>query len=201
MSKGAPGVRFAQLERETPETRVEVVLDLDGGSRQDVNTGIGFFDHLLMAMAFHGALNLGLTAEGNLDVDDLHTVHDVGVLLGRAVAQALEESDPIERFSSNHTPVSEALVLVAVDLNGRGQAFVDVPFTRPRIGSMATETVREFFQALAANSGATIHLRKVTGDNDHHVCEAIFKGFGRALRDAVRRTERRPGAPVSKGKL
>ncbi|HRI42876.1 MAG TPA: imidazoleglycerol-phosphate dehydratase [Fimbriimonadaceae bacterium] len=201
MSKGAPGVRFAQLDRETPETRVEVVLDLDGGTRQDVSTGIGFFDHLLMAMAFHGALDLGVTAEGNLEIDDLHTVQDVGLLLGRAIAQALEESDPIERFASNHMPVSEALVLVAVDLNGRGQAFVEIPFSRPRIGAMATETVREFFQAVAANSGATIHLRKIAGDNDHHVCEAVFKGFGRTLRDATRRNERRPGAPVSKGKL
>jgi imidazoleglycerol-phosphate dehydratase len=201
MSKGAPGVRFAQLDRETPETRVEVVLDLDGGSRQDVSTGIGFFDHLLTAMAFHGALDLGVSAEGNLQVDDLHTVQDVGVLLGRAIAQALEESEPIERFASHHMPVSDALVLVAVDVNSRGQAFVEVPVSRPRIGAMATETVREFFQAVAANSGATIHLRKIAGENDHHVCEALFKGFGRALRDAVRRTERRGGAPAAKGKL
>lgn len=200
MAKGQTTVRYAEIDRETNETRVNVVLDLDAGSRQDIHTGIPFFDHMLTQMAFHGHLNLGITAEGDLGVDDHHTVEDVGIVLGKALRQALAESEPIVRYASNHTPMDESLVLVAIDLSGRGQLHFDVPFTRDRIGTMATESVREFFMGLAVHGALTIHIHKVSGVNDHHLCEAIFKGFGRALFEATRCTDRH-GAPTTKGKF
>src|SRR5688572_33511192 len=165
MGKGQTTVRYAEIDRETNDTRVNVVLDLDAGSKQDIHTGIPFFDHMLTQMAFHGHLNLGVTAEGDLGVDDHHTVEDVGIVLGKALRQALAESDPIVRYASNHTPMDEALVLVAIDFSGRGQCHFDVEFKRDRIGSMSTESIREFFSGLAVHGGVTIHIRKVAGLN------------------------------------
>jgi len=198
MSKEAPGVRYAEIFRETSETRIQVVLDLDGGTRRDITTGIGFFDHMLAQLAFHGQMDLGISAEGDLHIDDHHTVEDVGIVLGNALAQALDQSDAIERYGSNHTPMDEALVLVAVDFSGRGGLYYDVGFTRDKIGDLSTECIREFFRALASHGGITLHLRKVTGSNDHHICEALFKGLGQAVHQATRRTDRR-GAASTKG--
>lgn len=200
MSKGAPGVRYAEVDRDTRETRVHVVLDLDGGSRQDIDTGIQFFDHMLELMAFHGRLDLGVRAEGDLQVDDHHTVEDVGIVLGKAISRALEESEPIERYASNHTAMDEALVLVAIDVSGRGRFHGDLPFTRDRLGQMSTENVAEFFRSLCLHAGMTMHLRRLASENDHHLCEAAFKGFGIALHAATRRSERR-GTPSTKGKI
>ena len=200
MSKEAPGVRYAELYRETSETRVQVVLDLDGGTRRDVSTGIGFFDHMLILMAFHGQFDIGINAEGDLEVDDHHTVEDVGIMLGKAFRQALDQSDPIERYGNNHTPMDEALILVALDFSGRGVLTFDVPFTLEKIGDLSTECVREFFRAFSSNAGLTLHLHKITGVNDHHVCEALFKGLGRALFQATRRSDRR-GVASTKGSL
>ena len=200
MSKGQTTVRYAEIDRETSETRVNLVLDLDAGSRQDIRTGIGFFDHMLTQLAFHGHLNLGVAADGDLGVDDHHTVEDVGIVFGKALRQALLESDPIVRYASNHTPMDEALVLVAIDISGRGQCHFEADFKRDRIGSMSTEAIREFFTGFAVHGGLTIHVHRVAGLNDHHVCEAIFKGFGRALFDATRCTDRH-GAPTTKGRF
>lgn len=199
MSKNPPGVRFAEIYRETAETRIQLVLDLDGGTRRDISTGIAFFDHMLSQMAFHGQFDVGISAEGDLEIDDHHTVEDVGIVLGKAFAQALDNSDPIERYSSNHTPMDEALVLFAVDISGRGMLTYDVPFKREHIGGLSTECVREFFRAFATHSGMTIHIRYVAGENEHHICEAIFKAFGRAIREATRKSERR-GSTSTKGK-
>lgn len=193
-------MRFAELDRETKETRVNVVLDLDGGTRQDISTGVGFFDHMLELMAFHGLLDVGIKAEGDLHVDDHHTVEDVGIVLGRALRQCLVESDPIVRYSSNHTPMDDALVLVALDLSGRGSLHYDVAFARHFLGELSTECVHEFFAAMAAHGGINIHIRKIAGVNDHHVCEAIFKGVGRALHEATRKADRRT-VSSTKGKL
>jgi imidazoleglycerol-phosphate dehydratase len=200
MSKGTPGVRYAEVERETEETRVQVVLDLDGGTKQDLSTGIGFFDHMLGLFAFHGRVDLGIKAEGDLHVDDHHLVEDVGIVLGSAIREALRETENIARFGSTHTPMDEALVLCAVDLSGRGHLFYDLPFRRELLGDLSTENVREFFRALALHSGMTIHLRKVCGDNDHHLCEAAFKGFGLALLQATQPAERQGGVST-KGKI
>lgn len=198
MSKETSGVRFAELYRETAETRVQVVLDLDGGTRRDVLTGIGFFDHMLHQLAFHGQFDLGLSVEGDLDVDDHHTVEDSGIMLGRAMAQALENSEPIVRYGSNMTPMDEALVMVSLDFSGRGILAFDAPFTRDKIGDLSTECVREFFRALATHGKITLHIKKLAGENDHHLCEAIFKGVGQAIFQATRKSERY-GSTSTKG--
>jgi imidazoleglycerol-phosphate dehydratase len=198
MSKGAPGVRYAEIYRETSETRIQIVLDLDGGTRRDITTGIAFFDHMLQQMAFHGQIDVGIGVEGDLQIDDHHTVEDVGIVLGQALSQALGD-EPIERYGSNHTAMDEALALTAIDVSGRGVLAFDVPWKRERIGELSTECVREFFRALSMHSGITLHIRKVAGENDHHVCEAIFKGFGLALYQATRHTDRR-GSTSTKGR-
>ena len=198
MSKEAPGVRYAEIYRETKETRIQIVLDLDGGTRRDITTGIGFLDHMLAQLAFHGQVDIGISAEGDLDIDDHHTAEDVGIVLGQALRQALDQSEAIERYGSNITPMDEALVIVALDFSGRGGLYYDVPFTRDKIGDLSTECIREFFKALAMHGGITLHLRKVAGENNHHICEAMFKGIGQALHQATRRSERR-GSSSTKG--
>ncbi|MBX3111389.1 MAG: imidazoleglycerol-phosphate dehydratase HisB [Fimbriimonadaceae bacterium] len=200
MSKGAPGVRYAELDRETKETKVRVVLDLDGGTRQDVDTGVGFFDHMLTLMAFHGMFDLGVKAEGDLDVDDHHTVEDVGIVLGDAFRKALVESTSLNRYASNHTPMDEALVLVAVDLSGRSHLTFDLRLKRESIGGMSTESVKEFLTAFVRHANLTLHVHQIAGENDHHVIEAVFKGLGRALFAATRTNERK-GVPSTKGAL
>ncbi len=199
MSKIVPSVRYAEVDRETAETTIHAVLDLDGGSRQDVSTGIGFFDHMLQQMAFHGFMNLGLAVEGDLQVDDHHTIEDIGIVIGQAIREALQ-GGAIDRFASNHSVMDESLVLVALDISGRGILTFDCPFHREKIGEMSTECVREFFRALCAHACITLHIRKVAGENDHHTCEAIFKGFGRALHAATRMVDRRTPSST-KGKL
>ena len=194
MSKETPGVRYAEIYRETKETRIQVVLDLDGGTRRDITTGIGFFDHMLTQLAFHGQFDVGISVEGDLEVDDHHTVEDVGIVVGKALSQAVDQSELIERYGSNLTAMDEALVMVAVNFSGRGALYYDVAFTREKIGELSTECVREFFRALAAHSGITLHLRKIAGDNNHHICEALFKGFGQAIHQATRRSDRRGGS-------
>lgn len=200
MSKGAPGVRYAELDRETKETKVHLVLDLDGGTRQDIDTGVGFFDHMLTLMAFHGLFDLGVKAEGDLDVDDHHTVEDVGIVLGDAFRKALVESTSLNRYASNHTPMDEALVLVAVDLSGRGHLTYNVELRRNDIGGMSTESVKEFLIAFARHANITVHVHKLAGENDHHIVEAVFKGLGRALHSATRTNDRK-GVPSTKGSL
>ncbi|MCX7800344.1 MAG: imidazoleglycerol-phosphate dehydratase HisB [Fimbriimonadales bacterium] len=200
MSQSAKGVRFAELYRETKETRVSVVVDLDGGSKQDVSTGIGFLDHMLALLAFHGRLDVGIDAEGDLHVDDHHTAEDVGIVLGRAIRDALQDSDPIERFGEALVPMDEALVQIALDFSGRGMLFFHHDFRRERVGELSTECVREFLRAVAAHGGITLHVRVLAGENDHHVIEAVFKGVGLALHRATRRSDR-PGSTSTKGTI
>jgi imidazoleglycerol-phosphate dehydratase len=199
MSKNAPNVRYAEVERETGETCVRIALDFDGGTRRDISTGIRFFDHMLDQMAFHGRVDIGIAAEGDLDVDDQHTVKDVGICLGQAIGEAVQ-SGSIVRYASNLTPMDDALLMVALDFSGRGQLFFDVSFAREKIGDLATENIRQFFTMVATHAGLTIHIRKVAGENDHHVAEAIFKGVGLALHEATRTVERR-GPSSTKGKI
>ena len=191
MSKSAPGVRYAEVERETSETHIQVVIDLDGGTRRDATTGIGFFDHLLQQFAFHGQIDLGIGAEGDLEVDEHHLVEDTGIVLGQAIAQALDQEEQVMRYGNNMTPMDDALVLVSIDISGRGNLFWDVPFARERIGDLATESVQEFFGAVARHAGITLHMRKIAGHNDHHLCIALFRGFGLALTQASKRLERK----------
>ena len=200
MSKSAPGVRFAEVDRETKETRIHVVLDIDGGTKQDISTGIGFFDHMLHLMAFHGQFDVGIEAEGDLHIDDHHTVEDVGIVLGRAFRDALEASGPIERYGSCHMVMEEALILVALDISGRSGLFFEIEFSRETVGGLATENIKEFLRAFTANAGFTIHVQKLAGSNDHHVIEGIFKGLGRVLEQATRKAERRNGVST-KGRI
>lgn len=200
MSKGAPGVRYAEVDRETSETKIHLVLDLDGGNRCDVATGVPFLDHMLHQLAFHGRIDLGVSVDGDQHVDDHHSVEDVGIALGLAIRKALVDAPAITRFASNHTSMDDALVLVAVDLSGRPFLGWNVEFRRESIGDLATENIREFFQAVSSHAGMNIHVHKISGINDHHVCEAVFKGFGLALHAATVRSERK-GPASTKGSL
>jgi imidazoleglycerol-phosphate dehydratase len=198
MSKGTPGVRYAEVERETRATRVHVVLDLDGGTRRDISTGIHFFDHMLSEMAFHGQFDVGVVAEGDLEVDDHHTAVDVGIVLGQAVVQALESDESIIRFGSASVAAESALVLASIDLGGHGSLHTDLDFERDRMGGLSGQSVIEFFRTFAIYGQMTLHLRRLAGQNDHNLCEAAFKAVGLALHEAIQRTERR-GSSASKG--
>lgn len=191
MSKGTPGVRYAEVERESRTARVQAILDLDGGTRQDISTGIHFLDHMLNETAFHGRIDIGLTAEGDLEVDDHHSAVDVGLVLGEAIRTASEGDDGIARFGSATVPTEDALVQVSIDLRGRGSLYYNLRFERDRIGGLSSQSVREFFRALAIEAHATLHIRHLAGDNDHHICEAAFKALGLAIHMAAERTERR----------
>lgn len=185
MSKPPQGVRYGEVDRETSETKIHLVLDLDSGCKVNVTTGIGFFDHMLSLFGYHAGIGLGISAEGDYGVDDHHTVEDVGICLGSALRQALQGSGGNERYGQWLLPMDEALVLVAMDISGRGVLGFDVAWKRERLGSLATENVREFLRAFTSAAGVTLHVKKLAGENDHHVCEAIFKGMGRAFRMAI----------------
>lgn len=177
--------RTAAVERRTLETAIEVAVNLDGTGQVDVSTGLGFFDHMLTAFGRHSRLDLTVRAEGDLQVDGHHTVEDTGIVLGQALAQALGDKRGITRFGSSFVPMDEALVLAALDISGRGQLHWDVEVPFGMVGDFDTQLAREFFIALAANAGITLHMRQLAGDNVHHILEAAFKACGRAVRQAV----------------
>ena len=178
-------MRTAVIDRQTKETEIRCVLDLDGNGRADIATGIGFFDHMLELLAFHSGFDLSMKARGDLDVDDHHTVEDCGIALGQAFREALGERIGIERYGFFLLPMDEALAEVALDISGRPFLVFDCEFTRDQIGIMATEMVEEFMRAFAFNAGITLHVSLRHGKNDHHKAEAIFKGLGHALHKAV----------------
>ena len=177
--------REATIIRTTAETDIAVTVNLDGTGRADVASGIGFFDHMLSALARHSRMDLAVRVAGDLEVDGHHSVEDAGIVLGQALREALGDKAGIARFGSAFVPMDEALVLAALDISGRGQLHwaVDVPFGM--VGDFDTQLAREFFIALAANAGITLHVRQLAGDNVHHILEAAFKACGRALREAV----------------
>lgn len=178
-------MRAAEVSRTTTETDIRLTLNLDGSGQSDIHTGIGFLDHMLTLFARHANFDLALICKGDTWVDDHHSVEDIGITLGAAFREALKDKRGICRYASLALPMDEALVLVAVDISGRGQAFTDLTFPSEKIGSFDTELVKEFFLALAANAGITLHVRKLAGENSHHIAEAAFKGLGHALRAAV----------------
>lgn len=193
--------RTAKAVRATAETDIGLSVDLDGTGVADVETGIGFFDHMLCALARHSLIDLTVRAKGDLEVDDHHTVEDTGIVLGRALAEALGDKRGIRRFGSALVPLDEALVLCAVDVSGRGELYWDVPIGPAKVGTFDTELGREFFGGLAREAGVTLHLRLISGQNAHHILEATFKAFARALRAAVERDPRVDGVPSTKGSL
>jgi imidazoleglycerol-phosphate dehydratase len=193
--------RSAEVERKTAETLVSVFLDLDGSGRTELRTGVGFLDHMLSHVAVHGFKDLKVEAKGDLHVDAHHTVEDVGIALGQALARALGDRKGICRFGEATVPMDEALAQVVIDLSGRPHLSYEDGLGTGMLGGMDVELVREFFEGFARNSGATLHVRALSGRNAHHVVEAIFKAFGRALDAATRREPRRVGVPSTKGSL
>ena len=195
-------MRSAQIERKTAETDVRLTLSLDGTGHAQINTGVGFLDHMLTLFAAHGRFDLSVSCAGDTQVDDHHSVEDVGIALGDAVAQALGEKRGIRRYGSMLLPMDEALVLCAVDLSGRSCLRMQAAFPSQKIGTFDTELVEEFFTAFARRAGVTLHLRQLDGTNSHHIAEAMFKAFGRALSEAVSLDARLAGEiPSTKGAL
>lgn len=194
--------RTATVFRETRETRIRVELDLDGSGQAQVNTGIGFLDHMLDHIARHGLFDLRVEAEGDLHVDTHHTTEDVAICLGRAFDEALQERRGIVRMGQAIVPMDEALALVAVDLSGRPHAALDISFSGERLGNLPTEMIPHFLHSFALEARLTLHIRLLAGQNDHHRAEAIFKALARALMAATRIESRLVGEiPSTKGVL
>jgi imidazoleglycerol-phosphate dehydratase len=194
--------RTATISRTTTETEISLTLALDGSGQAEIDTGIGFLDHMLAAVARHGLFDLTVRAAGDLQIDCHHTTEDVGIVLGRAFAQAVDDKRGIGRFGHAVVPMDEALAEAVVDLSGRPFLAWDVSFERPRIGEMDTELFEEFFRAFAMNALLTLHMTRRAGHNAHHVAEACFKAAARALRMAVTPDPRAPDTiPSTKGAL
>lgn len=193
--------RTAKAVRGTAETDIGISVDLDGTGAADVETGVGFFDHMLCALARHSLVDLTIRVKGDLEVDDHHTVEDTGIVLGHALREALGDKRGIRRFGSALVPLDEALVMAAVDISGRGELYWDVPIGPDKVGTFDTELGHEFFAGLAREAGVTLHLRLVCGQNAHHILEATFKAAARALREAVEPDPRVEGVPSTKGSL
>jgi len=193
--------RTATVTRTTKETDITLSIDLDGTGAAAVVTGVPFFDHMLDAFGRHGLFDLTLTATGDLAVDAHHTVEDVGIVLGQAIAQALGDKSGIRRFGDSAVPMDEALVLAAVDISGRGGLIYEIEVPIEFIGTFDTTLAKEFLYALATNAGLTLHLHSVAGENSHHIIEAAFKATARALRQAVELDPRVTGIPSTKGSL
>lgn len=195
-------MRSATLTRKTAETSISVTLNLDGTGAYDNQTGVGFFDHMLDQLARHSLIDLTIRADGDLHIDDHHTVEDVGITLGQALAQVLGDKSGIRRYGSCVLPMDDAQLRAALDLSARPYLIFNVTFPTAKIGTFDTELVREFFQALASHGGITLHIDKLHGINSHHIAEAAFKAVARALRDAVEVDPRRSDAvPSTKGAL
>jgi imidazoleglycerol-phosphate dehydratase len=198
---GAMEVRSGEVHRKTNETDIRVTVLLEGSGLADVQTGVGFFDHMLNHAAQHSLIDVTVAARGDLEVDDHHTVEDVGIALGKALAQALGDRAGITRYGHAIVPMDEAVAACALDISGRGLSVCKLRPSSERIGEFATELAPEFFRAVAHNAGITLHIDQLRGENSHHIVEAAFKAFGRALRQAVSLDERRAGVPSTKGVL
>lgn len=193
--------RTARVERRTAETTICATLSLDGKGQSAIQTGIGFFDHMLTLWTKHGLFDLQLTAEGDLYIDGHHTVEDAGIVLGNALAEAVGDKAGIRRYGTAFVPMDEALVQVSLDLSGRPFLHYEVNTRVERIGNFDTELVEEFLRAFADNAGLTLHVMLQHGKNGHHIIEAVFKALGRALDEATRKDERIVGVLSTKGSL
>ncbi|MCF2622138.1 imidazoleglycerol-phosphate dehydratase HisB [Collinsella tanakaei] len=193
--------RIAEVTRTTGETDITIKLDLDGSGRCDIATGVPFFDHMLDAFGRHGLFDLMVRATGDVEVDAHHTIEDTGIVLGQAFAQALGGKEGITRFADVAIPMDETLVMAAVDISGRGQAYCELPLPTERVGAFDTELAVEFFYAFARDARVTLHVRELAGANSHHIIEAAFKAVGRAMRFACELDPRVSGVPSTKGSL
>ena len=178
-------MRTATITRKTSETNITVILNLDGTGGSNVSTGIGFFDHMLKSFAKHGFFDLTVNVKGDLMVDCHHTIEDTGIVLGEAIKQALGDKKSIRRYGSMMLPMDETLVLCAIDLSGRPYLRFNAEFTTDRVGYFDTEMVREFFYAISYSAGMNLHIKQLDGENNHHIIEAMFKAFAKALDEAV----------------
>ena len=193
--------RSAIVERKTKETSVFVRLNLDGDGRSKIKTGIGFLDHMLEQLAFHGLLDLEIECEGDLHIDSHHSIEDIGIAIGQAFKEALGEKTGIRRYGHAYIPMDESLLRAVIDLSGRPEFVFNGQFGRYNLGNLDTQMIPHFFKSLAFNCGLTIHLSILDGSNDHHKCEGLFKAFARALSDAIALDPRRMGVSSTKGTL
>lgn len=193
--------RVAKIERNTKETQITLQINLDGEGKTKIETGVGFFDHMLNLMAFHGGFDLDIKANGDLEVCDHHLVEDVGISLGKAFLEALGDKRGIKRYGTFFVPMDEALAQVSLDISGRSFLVFDCEFNRESIGDFSTEMTEEFFRAFAFNSGITLHAKVEYGKNDHHKVEAMFKALGRALREAKTVDKENMTLPSTKGMI
>lgn len=181
-------MRQSKVIRKTKETNIEIELNLDGSGVTQIDTGIGFLDHMLTLFGFHGGFDLKIKCDGDINVDSHHTAEDIGILLGKAFLEAIGDKKGIERYGSILLPMDEALARIVLDISGRPYLVYNVEFRRDLIGTIATEDFKEFFKGFANNSLITLHIELLYGENDHHKIEAVFKGFGRVLKSASKIT-------------
>ena len=193
--------RRAEIERNPKETKIKIALELDGTGKAELHSGIGFFDHMLDGFARHGLFDLTVDVDGDLDVDCHHTVEDTGIVLGNAIREAVGDKKGIRRYGSCILPMDEALVLCAVDLSGRPYYVSDASFSAPMIGDLDTETISEFFYAVSYSAAINLHFKVFSGSNSHHICEAMFKAFAKALDAAVAVDPRITDVLSTKGSL
>lgn len=193
--------RIATIKRVTKETDIELTLNLDGTGICNANTGIGFFDHMIDGFCRHGLFDIDLKCNGDLFVDSHHSIEDVGIVLGKAIAEAVGDKKGIKRYGNAFLPMDEALVLCAIDLSGRPYFEYDAKFTVDRIGSMDTEMVHDFFYAVSYSAAMNLHIKQLSGVNNHHIAESSFKAFAKALDMATQKDERITGVWSTKGML
>ncbi len=193
--------RVAKIERKTKETAIKLELNLDGSGKTNIKSGIGFLDHMLDLLAFHGMFDLKLKCDGDLEIDTHHTTEDIALALGRALVEAVGEKKGIFRYGHSYVPMDESLIRAALDLSGRPEFVFHGEFTQPTIGYLDTQMITHFFKSLAVSARMTLHLSILYGINDHHKCEGMFKSVGRALRAAVELDLRRKDVVSTKGTL
>ena len=189
--------RVAEINRQTAETDINVRLDIDGTGRSNIDTGIGFFDHMLTGFSKHGFFDLDVSCKGDLYVDGHHTIEDVGIVVGRAIKEAVGDKKGISRFGYFILPMDDALCLCAVDLSGRPYLVYEADFSGEKVGYMETEMVKEFFYAVSYSAAMNLHIKKLDGFNNHHIAEAMFKAFAKALDMAVSKEERSEASVLS----
>ena len=195
-------MRNYEIKRTTKETDIYLKIELDGKGVSDIDTGCGFLDHMLTLFASHGGFDLTVKCKGDTQVDDHHTVEDIGICLGKAISEALGDCRGITRYGYFILPMDESLVLTALDISGRSTLVFDCAFPTEKIGTFDTELVKEFFEALVRNANMTLHVKKMAGDNSHHIAEAVFKSFARSLKTPVKvDNDRKDEIPSTKGTL
>lgn len=201
VSKKSIKRRVAEVSRKTGETDIQIKLDLDGTGKSEVDTGIGFFDHMLISFAKHGLFDLTVKVKGDLNVDCHHTIEDTGIVLGQAIKEAIGDKKQIKRYGSVILPMDEALIMCALDLSGRPYLVFDAEFTTDRVGYFDTEMVKEFFYAITYTAGMNLHIRQMAGSNNHHIIEGMYKAFAKALDNATIKDERITDLLSTKGSL